>query len=145
MTSAQDPNAGATPQSPDHWRASQSLDLTSRDSAPLLTLVGTLQHNGLAIDALNWRLSREAERAAHDKAMRLAIAALRGKAQQAAGLLDLRFVSFKQVRLGAPALPPMPRFAGAVSMMAAAAPPNAVAADVPVSATVEADAVLAPK
>jgi predicted secreted protein len=135
-----------TPQNnSDRWQASQSLELTSKDSVALLTLVGVLQHNGLAVGELNWRLSREAERKAHDEATRQAIAALRSKAQEAAGLLDLRFDSFKQVRLDSTAQMPIPRFAGAMTAMAAPAPPNAVAVDVPVSATAEADAILLPK
>jgi predicted secreted protein len=138
-----------TPQdSSERWQASQSLQLTSHDSALLLTLVGTLQQNGLAIDQLNWRLSRDAQRKAHDDATREALTALRGRAEEAAGLLGLRFASFKDVRLDS-ATPPMPRFfaPAAVSAMAAAAPapPNAVASDVPVSATADADAILLPK
>ncbi|HUB48521.1 MAG TPA: SIMPL domain-containing protein [Acetobacteraceae bacterium] len=130
----------------DHWQANQTLNLTSHDGPTLLTLVGVLQHSGLAIESLNWHLSREAERKAHDQALRAAIAALRGKAADAAGLLDLRFDSFKQVTLGETAPPPLPRFAPAMVMAAAApTPPSAVATDVPVSATVEADAILLPK
>ena len=140
-------HVGPTPQ--DHterWQANQTLNLTSRDGPTLLTLVGVLQHSGLAIESLNWHLSREAETKAHHEALRAAIAALRGKAAEAAGLLDLRFDSFKQVTLGQSAPPPLPRFAGAMVMATAAAvPPSAVAADVPVSATVEADAILLPK
>lgn len=135
-----------TPQdSTERWQASQSLELTSHDSVALLTLVGTLQHNGLAIGDLGWRLSRDAERKARDEATRQAIAALRGKAQEAAALLDLRFASFKEVRLDSAAPVPGPRFVGAVRAMAASAPPSAEAADVPVSATAEADVVLLPK
>jgi predicted secreted protein len=136
---------GPTPQdSSERWQASQSLELTSHDSVALLTLVGTLQHNGLAIGALNWRLSREAQRKAHDDATREAVAALLIRAQEAADLLHLRFGSFKEVRLDSAAPMPMPRFAGAMAAMAAPteAPPNAVATDVPVSATVDADAIL---
>lgn len=140
-------HVGPTPQDhTDRWQASQSLELTSHDGAALLMLVGTLQHEGLAIGELGWRLTREAERNAHEEATRKALIALRSKAQETAGLLDLRFDSFKEVRLGSPTPMPMPRFVGAVAAMAApAAPPNAVATDVPVSATVEADAILVPK
>jgi predicted secreted protein len=139
-------HVGPTPQdSSERWQASQSLELTSHDSVALLTLLGTLQQNGLAVGELGWRLSREAERKAHDEATRQALAALRGKAQEAAGLLDLRFGSFKQVRLDGTAQVPTPRFVGAMAAMAAPAPPNAVATDVPVSATAEADAILLPK
>lgn len=138
---------GPTPQ--DHserWQANQTLDVSSHDGTALLTLVGALQANGLAVDTLSWRLSRPAERKAHNEALREAIGALRGKATEAAGLLGLRFDSFKDVRLGQATPPPMPRFMGAVAMAATAAPPpSAVAANVPVSATAEADAILLPK
>jgi predicted secreted protein len=139
-------HVGPTPQdSSERWQANQSLELTSHDGAALLTLVGILQHNGLAIGELGWRLSPEAERKAHDEATRKAIIALRGKAQEAASLLDLRFDSFKEVRLGASAPVPTPRFVGAFTAVAAPAPPSAEAANVPVSATAEADAILLPK
>jgi predicted secreted protein len=139
-------HVGPTPQDKtERWQASQTLELSSHDGDALLALVATLQHNGLAIGDLTWRLSREAERKAHDEATRQAIAALRGKAEAAAGLLGLRFDSFKQVRLDATAPAPTPRFAGAVVAMAAPAPPSAVAANVPVSATAAAEAVLVQK
>lgn len=139
-------HVGPTPQDKtERWQASQSLELTSHDSVALLTLVGTLQHNGLAIGELGWRLSREAQRKAHDEATRQAIAALQGKAQEAAVLLGLRFGSFKEVQLDSATPMPTPRFAGAIAAMAAPAEPNAVATDVPVNATAEAEVILLPK
>lgn len=135
-----------TPQDPtERWQASQTLHLTSHDSGPLLTLVGNLQHAGMTIESLDWQLSPQAQRKAHDEAMRRALTALRGKAEAAASVLGLRFDSFKEVRLGATPPPPMPRFTGMVAMAAAAPPPSAVAADVPVTATAEADAILLTK
>jgi predicted secreted protein len=132
--------------STERWQASQSLELTSHDSVALLTLVGALQHKGLAIGALNWRLSRETQRKAHDEATRQALAALLGRAQEAAELLHLRFGSFKEVRLDNTTPMPIARFAPAMAIMAApaAAPPSAEATDVPVSATADADAILLP-
>ncbi|HUB10379.1 MAG TPA: SIMPL domain-containing protein [Acetobacteraceae bacterium] len=140
-------HVGPTPQDrSERWQASQTLNLTSHDGVALLTLVGTLQQGGMAIDALNWQLSREAQRKAHAEALRAAIAALRGRATEAANLLELRFDSFKEVRLEQTVPPPIPRFGPVMAMAApAAAPPSAVAADLPVSATVEADAILLPK
>jgi uncharacterized protein len=140
-------HVGPTPQnSSERWQASQSLELTSHDSVALLTLVGALQRKGLAIGELTWRLSRETQRKAHDEATRQALAALLGRAQEAAELLHLRFGSFKEVRLDNTAPVPIPRFAPAMATMAAtaAAPPSAEAADVPVSATADADAILLP-
>lgn len=129
---------------PQRWQASQTLTLRSHDGPALLTLVGELQQKGLAIGELSWQLSPEASRAARDQAMRDALSALRGRAEAAAGLLGLRFESFQRVSIAVPQPGPiMPR----MMAMAAAAPtpPSAQAEDIPVSATVDADAVLAPK
>jgi predicted secreted protein len=130
---------------PQRWQASQTLTLRSHDGPALLTLVGELQQKGLAIGELSWQLSHEASRAARDQAMRDALSALRGRADAAAGLLGLRFESFQRVSIAMPQpVPIMPR---AMMAMAAAAPtpPSAQAEDIPVSATVDADAVLAPR
>jgi predicted secreted protein len=129
---------------PERWQASQTLELRGADGAALLTLVGTLQQKGLAVSELRWQLSADAAKRAEAEATRRAIAALRARVDEAAGLLGLRFVRFDKVRLDTP-----PPFRPAMRMMALAAsadapPPSAVAEDVPVSATVGADAVLAP-
>lgn len=133
------------PTQPQRWQASQTLTLRSHDGPALLTLVGELQQSGLATGELSWQLSREASRTARDQAMRDALSALRGRADEAAGLLGLRFESFRHVSIAMPQPGPiMPR---AMMAMAAAAPtpPSAQAEDIPVSATVDADAVLGPK
>jgi len=131
----------------DRWQANQSIDLTSHDGGALLKLVGALQQKGLAAGQLGWRLSDNAMRAARAEATRKAITALRGRADEAAGLLDLRFGSFKEVRLDGTRPPPfMPRMMmSAQSASAQAEPPSAEAADVSVSATADADVVLLAK
>jgi len=139
---------GPTPQDQtERWQANQSIELTSHDGATLLKLVGELQQKGLAVGQLGWRLSENATRAARAEATRKAIAALRGRAEEAAALLDLRFGSFKQVRLDSTRPPPMgPRLMmSAQAASAQAAPPSAEAADVSISATADADVVLLPK
>jgi predicted secreted protein len=130
---------------PQRWQASQTLMLRSHDGPTLLALVGELQQKGLAMSDLSWQLSPEASRAARDQAMRNALSALRGRAEEAAGLLGLRFEAFQRVSIATPQ--PMPIMPRAMMAMAAAAPtpPSAQAEDVPVSATVDADAVLVPK
>jgi predicted secreted protein len=131
---------------PERWQASQTLALRSADGAPLLTLVGTLQQKGLAIGDLHWQLSDDATRKAQAEAMRRAIGALRSHVDEAAGLLGLSFVRFVTVQLQTP-----PLFHPAMRAMAVAAsapaptPPSAESEDVPVSATVSAEASLAPK
>ncbi|HEX4261823.1 MAG TPA: SIMPL domain-containing protein [Acetobacteraceae bacterium] len=122
------------------WQASQGISLHGADGGAILALVGRLQTQGLAVASLGWRVSAPAERRAHEEAEREAIAALRGRAAAAAKLLGLRFQEFRSVDLDPGSRPlPMGR------MMAAAVPmPNAVASPVAISATVTAEAALAP-
>lgn len=138
---------GPTPQDrTERWEAGQTLELKSHDGAALLRLAGALQQKGLAMQQLEWRLSRPAETKAHAEATRQAISQLRGRVDDAAALLGLRFDSFKQVQLDVPKNPVFPRLMGAAAMAApAAAPPSAVGQDVAVSATAEADAILLPR
>jgi uncharacterized protein len=137
---------GPTPQDRrERWQANQSLILTSPDGAALLKLVGELQQKGLAVTQLSWRLSDAAARAAQAEATRKAIAALRGRAEEAANLLDLRFGSFKEVRLDGAQPLPLRMMAPMAASAAAAPPPSAEATEVTVSATAEADIVLVPK
>jgi uncharacterized protein len=135
---------------PDHterWQVSQMLNLSGHDGPALLTLVGALQQHGLAVSNLGWRLSREAERQAHQTATKQALTALRGRVEEAAPLLDLRFDHYQNVRLDSTATQPMFRAMAAPMAMSAApaAPPSVAAEDVAVSATAEADAVLLPR
>jgi predicted secreted protein len=132
----------------EHWQANQSIDLASHDGGALLKLVGELQQKGLAAGQLGWRLSDNAMHAARAEATRKAIAALRGRAEAAADLLDLRFDSFKEVRLdGTRPQPFMPRMTlmAAPAASSQAAPPSVEAADVSVSATADADVILKSK
>ena len=132
----------------ERWQANQSINLTSHDSAALLKLVGELQQKGLAMGQLGWRLSDDATRAARAEATRKAIAALRGRATEAAALLDLRFDSFREVRLDSIHPPPaMPRMMtmSVQAAVAPAVPPSAEPTDVAISATADADVVLLPE
>jgi len=136
----------APPAAPDRWQANQSIELSSHDGAALLKLVGELQQRGLAVGQLGWRLSDSAARTARAEATKQAIAALRGRAEDAAALLDLRFGSFKVVQLDSPHPPPiMPRAMMMSAASAAPAAPSAEAADISVSATADADVILLPK
>jgi len=128
---------------PQRWQASQTLVLRSHDGPPLLTLAGELQQHGLAISDLSWQLSPAASRAAHDAALREALSALRGRAEDAAGLLGLRFEQFQRVSIATPQpVPFAPRVMMSAALAAAPTPPSAEAQDVPVSATADADALL---
>jgi len=128
------------------WQASQTLVLRSHDGPTLLTLAGELQQHGLAMSDLSWQLSPEAASKARDEALREAIGKLRGRAEEAAGLLGLRFQQFQRVSIASPRpVPFAPRTMMATAMASAPTPPSAQAQEVPVSATADADAVLLPK
>jgi predicted secreted protein len=131
---------------PRAWHASQTLQLRGPEPAPLLELVGTLQGQGLALSDLSWRLTREAEREAREEASRLAIEALRRRAQAVAGQLGLGVAGIRELRLDAPEQPvPMPRMATmAASARASVPPPVAAPEEAPVSATASAVVVLRP-
>jgi len=128
------------------WHAAQDLELKVRDDgAAMLKLVGTLQGQGLGLQRLGWQLSPQNTQHARDEASKAALAGLRGRAEAAAAILGLHFVSFREVTLdpnrGGPQ--PMPR-AMAMSVAGGMPPPHAETADVDIDATVEAEAVLAP-
>jgi len=131
---------------PERWQASQALNLSSKDGAALLTLVGALQQKGLAISDLHWQLADETEAKARDQALRKALSALRARADEVAGLLGLNFLRYEQLRVDMQTpVRPMPRMMAATASMAAAPPPSAEGQDVPVRVTVSAEAVLVPK
>jgi uncharacterized protein len=133
---------------PAEWHASQQIDLKQKgDGAALLKLVGTLQGEGLTLQQLGWQVAPETARRAQADATRAALGNLRGRAEEAAAILALRFISFHQVNIepGRPVPVPYPRMAAMAAGAEAAPPPNAEAADVEVEATVSADANLEPK
>ncbi|MBV8614333.1 MAG: SIMPL domain-containing protein [Acetobacteraceae bacterium] len=134
LAPAQSPGAA-----PD-WRASQTLDLSAQDGPTLLRLVGALQKQGLALQQLGWRLSPQAARAAREQALRQALGGLRKRAEEAAGLLALRFMSFRTVRL----TPEPPSVMPLRAAMAAAPEPRVEQGPVEVTATVTAEAMLVP-
>lgn len=136
------PASNGQPQSAP-WHATQGLELRGHDGAAMLALVGKLQQQGLAVEQLGWRLSDEAERTAHEAALRKAVEGLRSRAETMAGLLGLHFASFRTVHVGTPQPSPFPvPMRAMVATAAAAPPPSAENGPVTVSATVTAEAVL---
>jgi predicted secreted protein len=132
----------------ERWQATQGLNLTGKDAESMLKLIGDLQQKGLAQGNLGWRLSRDTEHSARKEATRQALSGLRGRADEAAEALGLKFASFKEVRLDSVTPPMMPRQLTGVSRMtamAAAPPPSAETEDLPVTATAEADILLRPR
>jgi predicted secreted protein len=132
----------------ERWQAGQSLNLNGKDGGAMIKLVGELQQMGLAQGSLIWRLSRDAERKARKDATKQALSALRGRADEAADIIGLRFSSFREVRLDSVAPPPVmprPQALSRAALAAPAPPPSAEAEDVPVSASAEADILLKPR
>jgi uncharacterized protein len=125
------------------WRASQTLELRGGDGAVVLALVGSLQGQGLAMQGLSWRLKPETARRHQAEATKLALGAIRSRAEEAAGVLGLKFDSFREVRLNGSNPSPRPMQMRAMAAAPAAmAEPVAASEDIPIEASVEADAVL---
>jgi len=123
------------------WHASQVLGLRGGDGIALLTLVGALQQQGLAVSHLEWQVTPETARHARAEATRQALGDLRARAEEAAGILGLRFDRFREIWLD-PARPFAVPVQRTMAATAAAPFPSAEAEEVPVEASVEADAVL---
>jgi predicted secreted protein len=140
---APNPNDHAGADKTERWQAGQSLELKSADGAALPKLVGELQKSGLAVRNLGWRLSPEAARRARAEATRLALAGLRGRADEAAAQIGLAFEGFKEIRLDSERPAPFaPRMMSAAMAAGGAPPPSAEAEDLSISATAEADVLL---
>lgn len=128
------------------WEASQQLTLRGGDGAALLDLAGALQQQGMAVSQLQWQLTRETAREAREEAARLALDALRRRADAVAAQLGLQVAGLREVRIDAPDRAPRAAPMAMQAMRAAATPPPAaVAEDIMVSATVEAVVVLRPR
>ena len=136
------------PKPANEWHASQQIELKQKGNGEaLLKLVATLQGQGLAMNQLGWQVSPEAARKAHDEAVHMALAALRGRAEEAAAVLGLRFISFRQVDLdpGRASPVPVPRAMAMMATAEAMPAPSAQADEVVIEATISADADLEPK
>jgi uncharacterized protein len=131
----------------ERWQAGQSINLTGKDAESMLKLVGELQQKGFLQSNLGWRLSRETEHAARQNATKQALSGLRGRADEAAEILGLRFASFREVRLDSVTPPPViPRAQTflARAATASAQPPSAEPEELPVTTSAEADIILKP-
>jgi predicted secreted protein len=140
---------GSTTQDrPERWQAGQSINLSGKDPEAMLKMVGDLQQKGFVQGNLSWRLSRETEHAARQSATKQALSGLRGRADDAAEILGLKFGSFREVRLDSvspPQVIPRPQTYLARAATAVTQPPSAESEDLPVSATAEADIILKPR
>jgi len=130
---------------PVQWNAAQAIVLRGADGERVLALVGTLQGQSLAVGGLSWQVSPPAARKAQADATRMALAALHGRADEAAAVLGMTFSGFREIRLDGQRqpIPMLSRAMPAPMANAEASPPRAEAQDVDITATVEADVVLA--
>lgn len=128
----------------DVWHASQGIALHSHDGAGLLSLVGQLQQDGLAVGDLSWQLSPALSEKTYEQAMAKALDLLTARAKTVAGLMHLSVNGFRSVNVGEDAAPPphpvMMRMMATASE--AKTPPNAQADEMTVSATVSGEAKL---
>ncbi len=125
------------------WQAAQSVTLRGAEAAALLDLAGALQAQGLALQSLQWTLTRDAARLAREEASRQALDALRRRADALAAQLNLAVAGIREVRVDAPDHAPRPM--AALRASSSATPPVAMAEDVLVPATVAAVVVLRPR
>jgi uncharacterized protein len=129
---------------PAQWHGSQALSLTAADFAKLLSLVGTLQQEGLVMRGLTPELSREARQAVEDELTDTALARLQKRAARIASGLGTKVDRFRDLTIGNAAAPPGPMLRMAAAPMAAAPPPPvAEPGEATVSITVQADILLA--
>lgn len=133
------------------WRATQTFRLASGDGAALLTLVGALQQKGLAVTAMQWRLSPETERKARQSAARDVLKTLTERTTDAAEALGMAFSHFRAIQLdtedpggspGGPSPRPMAMSRMADAPAPLAPPPTAQPDDVIITATAQVEAVL---
>lgn len=128
----------------DQWQASQEIRLTAIEaSAALLELAGALQAQGLAVAALSYEVSRGLARREREEATAEALRGLSERAERLAAVMGMSFAGFREVRVDAPRFVPPPRaMAAPMAADAASTPPSAAPAEMPITATVEGDAIL---
>ena len=121
--------------------AQQTLEVRGKDGERLLSLVGKLQDQGLAVSSLEWQLSPELSRQARDGAMVKVLQALRVRADKAAQALGMRVDYLQDVRVDVPVSSLIrPMVAMAMKAMPA---PEATASPQEIASEVSADVVLA--
>lgn len=130
------------------WRASQTIDLVSKDAAKMLDLTGKIQGAGFVMNNLTYMLSPERAEAVRDEMMVLALKKLQAKAKIAADALGKSGYDLTDVNLDMGGAAPSPMYAvrsmAKMEMAADMAAPVADAGETSVSLTVSARALLKP-
>lgn len=131
---------------PPRWHGNQSVSLTAKNFSALLTLIGTLQHDGLVVRSLVPELSNAARQSAEDGVTDVVLARLKRRAARVAAALGVKVEGYRDLTVGNAAMPPpLPRVMMATAAAASPIVPPAVeAGEAPVSVTVEASILLTP-
>lgn len=133
---------------PAQWHGSQSVTVTGKDFAALLTLVGTLQQQGLVMQNLSPDLSRDARQSVEDALTNDALTRLQQRAGRVAVTLGAKVAGMRSLTVGN-VNPPAPVFRAMAmapnASSTAIMPPVAEAGSAAVSVTVQAEIALAPK
>lgn len=82
------------------WMAQQTLLLDADDAPALLELAGRLQNMDLALQGLDFYLSREAEDRVKDELLAEALQTVKSRAQKVAAVLGTPSVRFARIQVG---------------------------------------------
>jgi uncharacterized protein YggE len=126
------------------WNAQQTLELRASAGDRLLELVGTLQGQGFAASGIDWQLSPEQERKAHDAAMVEALHALRARADAAAAALGLHVDRLADVQVDNPQVFPVQPMMAAAAAAPMVSPPVVTQSEQRMTSQVTADVALRP-
>ncbi|MFA5592937.1 MAG: SIMPL domain-containing protein [Micavibrio sp.] len=132
------------------WRGSQTIELQSKDSETLLTVVGKIQELDFAMNNLSYTLSPELTEKIRDELMVEALKKLTAKAKVVAATLGKANVDLVDVNVdtGGPVVPMyknvMARSGMAMAASEAMAAPVAEAGETDISLTVSARALIKP-
>jgi predicted secreted protein len=135
------------PKPPPQWRASESLELSGRDSDAVLAVAGALQGDGLILSGLRFDVSADTVRGLQDALTDEALARLRGRAAKIASAMGMRVAAYRSLNVGnagEQGVPPRPVPMMAMRAGAAMPPPAAEAGETAISLTVSAEIELAP-
>ena len=128
------------------WHGSQTVILTSKEFAALLTLIGTLQQQGLVIQSLAPDLSREARQSVEDALTDEALTRLRQRAERVVAAAGVKLQGIRALTVGNVNAPPpivQPFMRAMAASAAPAPPPVAEPGNATVSVTVTAEFALA--
>ncbi|MFK7840084.1 MAG: SIMPL domain-containing protein [Bdellovibrionales bacterium] len=129
------------------WKASQSVQLKSKDADAVLELVGKIQSAGFVMAGLNYTLSPEIAAQVQDEMLEAALEKLQARAQRAAKALGKSKAELKEINTQGNSAPVARNYhrgaeMAVMSMSADVAAPVAAAGETTITMTVNAKALL---